>query len=85
MTSHFDAVIALLGVILGMLATLVSVVWKARGWIDRLNTTDGRLADAIDGLKVSQRDQHRENQERFRQIEIRLARGQSGHPRAGTA
>lgn len=84
MITHFEATITLLGVVIGMLATLVTAVWKARGYVDRLNTTDGRLADAIENLDRTQQDQHRENQERFRQIEVRLDHGRPGRTRAGT-
>jgi hypothetical protein len=72
MITHYEATVTLLGVILGMLSTLVAVVWKARGWIDRLNTTDGNLAKAIDDLAASQRELHEENKRRFAAIERRL-------------
>lgn len=72
MTTHFAATLTLLGVILGMLTTLIGVVWKSRGYIDRLNETDGRLADAITSLQKSQENQHQENQRRFERIEDRL-------------
>jgi flagellar capping protein FliD len=71
-TTHFAATLTLLGVILGMLTTLIGVVWKSRGYIDRLNETDGRLADAITSLQKSQENQHQENQRRFERIEDRL-------------
>jgi flagellar capping protein FliD len=70
--THFAATLTLLGVILGMLTTLIGVVWKSRGYIDRLNETDGRLADAITSLQKSQENQHQENQRRFERIEDRL-------------
>lgn len=72
MITHFAATLTLLGVILGMLTTLIGVVWKSRGYIDRLNETDGRLADAITSLQKSQENQHQENQRRFERIEDRL-------------
>ena len=72
MITHFETTITLLGVVIGMLSTLIAVIWKARGYVDRLNMTDGRLADAIDGLRRSQEAQHRENQRRFERIEDRL-------------
>jgi hypothetical protein len=70
--THFEATLTLLGVILGVLSTLVAVIWRARGYVDRLNATDGRLADAIDNLRISQESQHQENQRRFERIEDRL-------------
>lgn len=73
MITHFEATVTLLGVVIGMLGTLVTVVWKARGWIDRLNATDSSLDAAIRALTASQEQQHRENQERFQAIEKRLA------------
>lgn len=73
MITHFEATVTLLGVVIGMLGTLVTVVWKARGWIDRLNATDSALAAAIKSLDENQVRQHRENQERFQAIEKRLA------------
>ena len=73
--THFEATTALLAAIIGMLATLITVVWKARGWVDRLNATDGRLADAIEGLARLQAEQHRENKARFAAIEGRLGGG----------
>jgi hypothetical protein len=72
MITHFEATLTLLGVILGMLTTLITVVWKARGYVDRLNTTDGNLARAIEELTVSQRELHQENQRRFTAIEQRM-------------
>lgn len=72
MITHFEATITLLGVLLGMISTLIAVIWRARGWVDRLNTTDSRLADAIDHLRQSQSQQHRENQRRFERLEDRL-------------
>lgn len=75
MITHFEALIALLSAMLGMLVVLISAVWKARGWVDRLNTTDGNLATAITELTRTQRELHRENQRRFERIEQRL----SGH------
>jgi hypothetical protein len=76
--THFEATMALLSAAVGMLVTLIVSVWKARGWVDRLNTTDGRLADAIETLASAQREQHAENRERFTAIERRL----EGRPRA---
>ena len=83
MITHFEATITLLGVVIGMLASLVTAVWKARGYIDRLNTTDGNLATAIENLAATQRDLHRENRERFEAIERRLEPPRRG--RAGAA
>jgi hypothetical protein len=70
--THFETTITLMGVLIGWLAALVAGVWRARGWIDKLNTTDARLASAIEALTSTQQDQHRENQARFREIEGRL-------------
>jgi hypothetical protein len=78
--THFEATIALLSACIGMLGALIAAVWKARGWVDRLNATDGRLADAIEGLTQVQQQQHRENLARFNVIEGRL-----GGPRRGRA
>jgi hypothetical protein len=81
MITHFEATITLLGVVIGMLTTLVTIVWKARGYIDRLNTTDGNLATAIEGLAKTQRELHQENRARFEAIERRLEppwRGRAG-------
>lgn len=72
MITHFETLVALLSGVLGMLVVLISAVWKARGWVDRLNTTDGNLANAITELTRTQRDLHRENQRRFERIEQRL-------------
>lgn len=75
MITHFEATITLLGVVIGILATLVGSVWQARGYVDRLNTTDGRLADAIEQLSKTQKTQHADNQRRFTAIERQLANG----------
>lgn len=82
MITHFEAVIALLSGVLGLLAALVTAVWKARGWIDRLNATDGRLATAIDALTEAQTTMHAANQERFQSIEDRLAGWPPSHVRS---
>jgi hypothetical protein len=82
MITHFEATVTLLGVVIGILATLAGTIWRARGYVDRLNTTDSRLADAIERLDRNQQEQHRENQDRFRQLESRLPppprRGRAG-------
>jgi len=78
--THFEAAITLLGVVIGILGTLAAGVWKARGWIDRLNHTDSQLAKAIEDLSATQRELHRENQRRFEAIEARLPG--PGHPPA---
>jgi hypothetical protein len=70
--THFEATVTLLAAVIGMLATLIGSVWKARGWIDRLNETDSKLAAAIENLAVTQRDLHSENRARFEAIERRL-------------
>jgi predicted PurR-regulated permease PerM len=76
MITHYEATITLLGVIVGMLSTLIMVVWRARGWVDRLNTTDGQLAKAIEDLTRNQRELHQENKKRFEEIEHRLSLAQ---------
>lgn len=73
MITHFEATMTLLATILGMLTALATGIWKARGWIDRLNATDSRLASAITSLDENQRMLHQANQERFRAIEAQLA------------
>jgi hypothetical protein len=77
--THFQATLTLLGIIVGMLGALIGVIWKARGYIDRLNETDGRLADAITSLRKSQENQHQENQRRFERIEDRLTPARRRH------
>ena len=72
MTGHFETIITLAGVIIGILSTLIAVVWRARGYVDRLNTTDSRLAQAIEDLNSTQKAQHAENRARFERIERRL-------------
>ena len=72
MITHFETTITLLGVLIGWLAALVAGVWRIRGWIDRLNTTDGQLAHALEELSRTQRELHAANQDRFRAIERRL-------------
>lgn len=72
MTGHFETILTLAGVIIGILATLLGVVWKARGYVDRLNTTDSRLAQALEDLNTTTKAQHAENRARFERIERRL-------------
>lgn len=74
MITHFETTVVLLSAVIGMLATLIASVWHARGWIDRLNVTDDKLATAIENLAKTQRDLHQENQRRFESIERRLDR-----------
>lgn len=81
MITRFETTITLLGVIIGILVTLIGSVWGARGYVDRLNTTDGRLADAIEQLAATQKAQHKDNQRRFTEIERRLANGTPGPAR----
>lgn len=69
--THFEAILGLLSVVIGLLVSLVTGIWKARGWVDRLNQTDGRLADAIEALTVTQQTQHAENQRRLAALERR--------------
>lgn len=64
--------VTLAGVIIGILSTLTAVIWKARGYVDRLNTTDSRLAQALEDLNTTTRAQHAENRARFERIERRL-------------
>lgn len=71
MLTRFEALIALLTFILGVLTTMTAVIWKARGWVDRLNTTDARLADSIDALRDTMQLQHAENQRRLVALERR--------------
>lgn len=72
MITHFETIITLFGVAIGWLAALVAGVWRVRGFIDRLNTTDGQLAHAIEELSRTQRELHAANQQRFTAIERRL-------------
>ncbi len=69
--THFEATLTLLSVVIGMLGTLIGAIWRARGWVDQLNTTDGRLADAIDALRATMQIQHEENQRRLLVLERR--------------
>jgi hypothetical protein len=82
--THFEATVTLLAAVMGMLATLIALVWRARGWVDRLNTTDARLAAAIESLDRNQQQQHQENQRRFEAIERRLQRPFRGRGDAAT-
>jgi len=70
--TKFETIITILSLLAGMLATLIATVWRARGWIDRLNATDRELSKAIRALTTSQEQMHRANQERFGRIETRL-------------
>lgn len=83
MITHFEATLTLLGVVIGLLTTLITVIWKARGYIDRLNTTDGNLAKAIDDLSRTQMLLHESNQDRFRAIEWQLGQAGPWHGRGG--
>jgi hypothetical protein len=58
--------------VIGMIGTLSGVVWRARGWVDRLNSTDARLAAAIEALTNTMGQQHRENIRRFEAIERKI-------------
>lgn len=69
MITHFEATLTLLGVVIGMLGTLIGVVWKARGWVDRLNSTDAELGRAIKNLTETMREQHADNQRRLSALE----------------
>jgi len=83
MLTQTEAVTALLAAVVALLTALVVLVWRARGWIDRLNTTDGNLAAAIDRLAETQREIRRQDQDRFARIERRLdARGDAAPGRA---
>jgi hypothetical protein len=70
--THFETLVALLAGLSGLLGTLIVVVWRARGYVDRLNTTDSDLAKAIQDLANVSVQMHRENQARFRVIERKL-------------
>jgi hypothetical protein len=78
MLTHFETLITLLGAVIGLLAALIGTVWRARGWVDQLNATDSRLADAIEALTRTQQQQHAENQARF----LALERGRWVPPRS---
>lgn len=83
MVTHFEATLTLLGIVIGMLSTLITVIWKAKGWVDRLNTTDSDLAKAITNLAATMQQLHAENQRRFEGIEQRLnATGSRGSARS---
>jgi hypothetical protein len=69
MVSHFSALVGLLGVVIGLLVSLVTAIWKARGWVDRLDSTDARLATAIETLTATMKTQHAENQRRLDALE----------------
>lgn len=70
--TQFESVMTLLGTVVGLLTALIIVVWRARGYIDRLNTTDSELAKSISDLSGTMRNLHRENQYRFMKIERKL-------------
>jgi hypothetical protein len=77
--THFEATLTLLGIVIGMLGTLIGLGWKARGWIDSLNATDRSLAEAIDALRRTMQSQHADNQRRLAALENQ-ERAQRGHP-----
>ena len=85
MITHFDALVTLLGIMIGLLSSLALGIWRARGWVDRRTAAEQRLARAIEDLTSAQVTQHRENQARFASIEARLPApgGRPGRPRAG--
>jgi len=66
------ATVTLLATIVGLLGGLITIVWRARGYVDRLNTTDSELARAISDLGKTTVILHRENQARFTRIERKL-------------
>lgn len=70
--THFETLVALLTALVGLLGGLIAVVWRARGYVDRLNATDSELAKAISDLGRTMRMIHRENQNRFTKIERKL-------------
>jgi hypothetical protein len=70
--THFETLVTLLAGVAGLLGGLIAVVWRARGYVDRLNTTDSELAKAISELANASVQMHRENQARFRVIERKL-------------
>ena len=66
------ATVTLLATIVSLLGSLIVIVWRARGYVDRLNTTDSELAKAISDLSKTTVILHRENQARFTRIERKL-------------
>lgn len=81
--TKFEALVAILSLVIGMLGTLIGVVWKARGWIDELRSTDERLARALETLTASQLVQYKETQRRLRTVERRLDSGPRAAPGFG--
>lgn len=71
MITRYEAILAILSLILGMLSTLTVGIWKARGWVDNLAATDQRLATAIENLTKTTQDQHADNQRRLQRLEDR--------------
>ena len=67
MLTHFETLITLLGIVIGLLGALVTAIWRARGWVDKLEATDARLATAIESLTR----QIESNERRLAALEIR--------------
>ena len=67
MLTHFETLITLLGIVIGLLGALVTAIWRARGWVDKLEATDARLATAIESLTR----QIEANERRLAALEIR--------------
>jgi hypothetical protein len=72
--THFEVIVSALSGTIGLLGTLIVVIWRARGYIDRLNTTDSELAIAITELGKTMMIMHRQNQARFSRIERKIRR-----------
>lgn len=73
------ATVTLLATIVSLLSGLTVIVWRARGYVDRLNTTDSDLAKAISDLGKTTVILHRENQRRFTNIERKLNERSRNH------
>ena len=78
MITRYETIITLISVAIGMIATLIGVIWKARGWVDKLAETDKaqgvaleHLATAVDTLSRTMAAQHSENVARFVRLERR--------------
>ena len=69
--THFQALLAVLTAILGMLVGLSHAIWRFRGWVDRQNATDERIARALENLAQTQQAQHAESRRRLENLERR--------------
>ncbi len=72
--THFEVIVSVLSGTIGLLSGLILMVWRARGYIDRLNTTDSELSTAITDLGKTMLLMHRQNQLRFGRIERKMHR-----------